>query len=140
MPRPHPLISRCGLGASTTSGCGLGMVVTSAGARADNRKSAIGNRKSAIENRQSTISYRKSTIRNRKSKIGYRKSTIENRKSKISYRKSTIENRKSKNRIYRLFRSKINERLSIIGYRYFCPLWRSIQDGVGVTCCHYRPV
>ena len=88
----------------------------------------IENRLSAFENRQSKIRYRKSTIENRKSKIGYRKSTIENRKSKIGYRKSTIENRKLKNRIYRLFRSKINERLSIIGYRYFCPLWRSIGE------------
>ena len=107
----------------------------------ENRKSAIENRQSKIENRlskidnqKSKIGYRKSTIDNRKSKIGYRKSTIENRKSKIGYRKSTIENRKSKNRIYRLFRSKINERLSIIGYRYFCPLWRSIKRRAKVKC------
>ena len=96
MHRPHPLISRCGLGASTTSGCGLGMVVTSAGARADNRKSAIGNRKSAIENRQSTIENRKSAIENRQSGIENRKSAIENRQSRIENRKSTIENRQSR--------------------------------------------
>ena len=81
-----------------------------------------------IENRLSAFENRLSAFENRQSKIRYRKSTIENRKSKIGYRKSTIENRKLKNRIYRLFRSKINERLSIIGYRYFCPLWRSIME------------
>ena len=77
----------------------------------ENRQSTIENRKSAIENRQSN---RQSKIENRLSKIDNRidnrKSKIDNRKSKIDNPESTIENRKSKNRIYRLFRSKINER------------------------------
>ena len=94
----------------------------------ENRLSAIeiGYRQSKIGYRKSKIENRLSKIDNRKLKIGYLKSTIENRKSAIENRKSTISSRLLKNRIYRLFRSKINERLPIIGYRYFCPLWRSI--------------